>query len=45
VQVSAGSSNSYRRFAGANLDEDHPPENGTGERTNFILGLTPAKLP
>jgi Haem-binding domain/Cytochrome P460 len=45
VQVSAGPSNSYRRFAGANLDEDHPPANVTAERTNFILGLKPAKLP
>lgn len=45
VQVSAGTSNSYRRFSGASLDEDHPPANATAERTNFILGLTPAKLP
>jgi hypothetical protein len=45
VQVSAGPSNSYRRFAGTSLDEDHPPANVTEERTNFILGLTPVKLP
>jgi hypothetical protein len=45
VQVSAGPSNSYRRFAGASPDEDHPPANVMAERTNFILSLTPVKLP
>jgi hypothetical protein len=45
VQVSAGPSNSYRRFAGASLNEDQPPASVTAERTNFILGLTPVKLP
>jgi hypothetical protein len=45
VQVSAGPSDSYLRFAGASLDEDHPPANVTAERTKFILGLTPVKLP
>lgn len=46
VQVaSAGQPNRYWRFAGADLTEDHPAASAGAQRTSFILGLTPARLP
>lgn len=41
----AGGINSYRRFAGAGLTEDHTGAAAAAERTNFILNLAPAQLP
>ena len=46
VQVAgAGSTNGYRRFAGAGLVEDSTAASVAAERTNFVLGLAPARLP
>ena len=46
VQVAAaGQTNSYRRFAGTDLIEDHPAASAAAQRTSFVLGLTPARLP
>jgi hypothetical protein len=46
VQVAAaGQTNSYRRFAGADLTEDHPAAAAAAQRTSFVLGLAPAVLP
>lgn len=46
VQVaSAGQTNSYRRFAGNGLTEDHQPASVAVARTNFVLDLTPARMP
>jgi Haem-binding domain/Cytochrome P460 len=46
VQVTAaGPATSYRRFAGAGLIEDHPPDAVAAQRANFIAGLAPARLP
>jgi Cytochrome P460/Haem-binding domain len=46
VQVAAtGQPNSYRRFAGAALTEDHASASAAAERTSFVLSLTPARLP
>ena len=46
VQVAApGGTNSYHRFAGRGLLEDSSSANTAAERTTFILGLAPARLP
>ena len=46
VQVGAtGQTTSYRRFAGKDAVEDHPATNVAAQRTRFMLGLTPARLP
>jgi hypothetical protein len=46
VQVAtAGQRSSYRRFAGPGLTEDQPEANVVGQRTSFLLGLAPARLP
>jgi len=46
VQVAAaGQTISYRRFAGKEAVEDHPAASVAAQRTNFMLGLTPARLP
>ena len=46
VQMTAsGPATSYRRFAGAGLIEDHPPEEMAAQRSSFITGLLPARLP
>jgi hypothetical protein len=46
VQVaSTGQTNSYRRFAGEELVEEHPAASVAAQRTSFMLGLTPARLP
>jgi hypothetical protein len=46
VQVAAtGQTNSYRRFAGEELVEEHPAASVAAQRTSFMLGLTPARLP
>jgi hypothetical protein len=46
VQVAAaGQTIRYQRFAGNELIEDHPAASVAAQRTNFILGLTPARLP
>ena len=46
VQVAAaGQTTSYRRFAGTELIEDNPPASTAAQRTNFVLGLAPARLP
>jgi hypothetical protein len=46
VQVAAsGQTNTYRRFAGAGLVEDHPPANIAVQRTSFLLALAPAQMP
>ena len=46
VQVAgAGQANQYQRFAGANLIDANASPDSAVERTSFILGLTPARLP
>jgi mono/diheme cytochrome c family protein len=46
VQVAAaGQTISYRRFAGKELAEEHPAANVLAQRTSFMLGLTPVRLP
>jgi mono/diheme cytochrome c family protein len=46
VQVAAtGQTISYRRFAGKELVEEHPASSVAANRTSFMLGLTPARLP
>jgi hypothetical protein len=46
VQVAAaGQTAGYRRFAGAGLTEDHPAADAVAQRTSFVLGLAPARLP
>jgi len=46
VQVAAaGQTRSYQRFAGAGLIEDHPAASEAAQRTSFVLGLAPARLP
>jgi hypothetical protein len=46
VQLAApGGTSSYRRFAGPGLLEDSPSASTAAERTTFILGLPPARLP
>ncbi len=45
VQVADGGQTSYRRFAGTGLIEDHAAAGGALERTSFVLGLAPARLP
>ncbi len=46
VQVAAaGQTNSYRRFAGTGLIEEHPAASAVAQRTMFVLGLAPALLP
>jgi hypothetical protein len=37
--------NSYRRFMGTGLSEDHLPADAAAQRTTFILDLAPARLP
>jgi hypothetical protein len=44
-QVADGGQTTYRRFAGNGLIEDHSAAGGTMQRTSFILGLAPARLP
>jgi hypothetical protein len=46
VQVAAtGKASTYRHFAGTGLAEDHPAANVAAQRTSFILGLVPVRLP
>jgi hypothetical protein len=45
VQVAAGQPISYRSFAGAGLIEEHRSASAAALRTNFVLGLAPARLP
>lgn len=46
VQLAAsGQTNSYKRFAGAGLIENHPAPNIVVQRTSFLLALTPAQMP
>ena len=46
VQVPATEkAGSYRRFAGAGLAEDHPASGVAADRTSFILGLAPVRMP
>jgi len=46
VQVAAmGQTSKYRRFTGAGLVEDHPAPDVAAQRTSFVLGLAPARLP
>jgi len=46
VQVAAtGQTISYQRFAGKELVEEHPAASVVAQRTSFMLGLTPARLP
>jgi mono/diheme cytochrome c family protein len=46
VQVTAaGPVATYRRFAGADFVEDHPSNATKAQRTNFMVGLAPARLP
>jgi hypothetical protein len=45
VQVATGQTISYRRFAGKEFVEDHPAASVAAQRTTFMLGLTPARLP
>jgi mono/diheme cytochrome c family protein len=40
-----GQTISYRRFAGKELVEEHPAASVAAQRTSFMLGLTPARLP
>ena len=41
----AGQGSSYRRFADSGLKEVRPTAGAAALRTNFILGLAPARLP
>jgi Haem-binding domain/Cytochrome P460 len=43
--ASAGEASVYRRFAGAELAEDHPTVQMAAERTQFLKNLAPARLP
>lgn len=46
VQVAAtGQIISYRRFEGNELVEEHPASGVSAQRTGFMLGLAPARLP
>jgi hypothetical protein len=46
VQVAAtGQTISYQRFAGKELVEEHPAASVAAQRTSFMLGFTPARLP
>ncbi len=46
VQVATSSQPaSYRHFTGTALNEDHPNSTTVAQRTTFILGLSPARLP
>jgi hypothetical protein len=45
VQVATEQAIGYRRFAGKELVEDHPAASVAAQRTNFVLGLTPVRLP
>jgi hypothetical protein len=46
VQVTAaGTVNSYRSFAGSGLVENHPAASVMTQRSSFIVGLAPARLP
>jgi len=46
VQVpAAGQTTSYRSFAGPGLAEAQPASSQAAERTSFILGLVPSRLP
>ncbi len=46
VQVTAtGAGTSYRSFAGSSLVENHPTTSVMAQRTSFIGGLAPARLP
>jgi hypothetical protein len=46
VQVAGpGQKSSYRCFAGTGLIENHPTPSTAAQRTNFMLGLAPARLP
>lgn len=43
--VQIASADSYRRFAGTGLAEEHAASGVTAGRTKFIIGLAPAALP
>ena len=46
VQVAAARQTiRYQRFAGNELVEEHPAASVAAQRTSFMLGLTPARLP
>jgi Cytochrome P460/Haem-binding domain len=46
VQVTAaGTASSYRSFAGPGLAENHPTASMMAQRSSFIAGLAPARLP
>jgi hypothetical protein len=46
VQMAAtGQTIGYQRFAGNELIEEHPAASLAAQRTSFMLGLTPARLP
>jgi hypothetical protein len=46
VQVAAtGQTINYPRFAGNELIGEHPGASVAAQRTSFMLGLTPARLP
>ena len=45
VQVAAGGQAGYRRFAGAGLVEDGSAAGVAAQRTSFVMGLAPARLP
>ena len=43
--AAAGQPSRYQSFAGAGLIEQHATASVAAQRTNFVLGLTPARLP
>ena len=43
--VATGQTTSYQHFAGNGLVEEHPAASVAAQRTSFILGLTPVRLP
>ena len=45
VQVADSGQNSYRSFTGAGLIEDHPAASAVAERTSFVLGIAPVRMP
>jgi Cytochrome P460/Haem-binding domain len=46
VQMGAtGQTMNYQRFAGNELTEEHPAASVAAQRTSFMLGLTPSRLP
>jgi hypothetical protein len=45
VEVADAGKTSFRSFIGAGLTQDHPTANVVAERTRFMLGLAPARLP